>query len=379
MSLPTISITQNSQRKSTPWQLTYRVDGKRKRLSFRTRAEANSKRDLLKIEFENLGTKAFAISDSLRFAAVECSDLLKPHGYGLKDAVSHFLKYLESNDRSITIPALAEAFIQNREAKGLSSRHLADLTSRLARVSAAFPESLANQLQPQQIEDWVHSLAVSATTKNNYLKILKAVFNFALKRNFVDSNPLARIERLSTPAVEPTIVTPQELDTLLAISPPRLLPYVAIGAFAGLRTSELDKLDWAKIFLSERYIEVTGETSKTHRRLVAIPENLAEWLLPYAKTHGPIRPANCRKLLAAAWAAVFPNRSRKNDLRHSCASYHLAMHNKIDATTTQLGHSKAVLFRHYRKLVTEKQAIAYFAIKPTTAKNIVSIPSAKTA
>jgi hypothetical protein len=55
------------------------------------------------------------------------------------------------------------------------------------------------------------------------------------------------------------------------------------------------------------------------------------------------------------------------------------MHNKIDATTTQLGHSKAVLFRHYRKLVTEKQAIAYFAIKPTTAKNIVSIPSAKTA
>lgn len=44
-------------------------------------------------------------------------------------------------------------------------------------------------------------------------------------------------------------------------------------------------------------------------------------------------------------------------MRHSYASYHLAMHGSADKTSTELGHrSTEMLFRHYREPVTKHDA-----------------------
>jgi integrase len=247
----------------------------------------------------------------------------------------------------------------------------------LGRFAVGFQDTLATMVETRQIEDWVHSLKVGNETKNNYLKVLKAMFAFAQKRNYLDSNPALRIERLTVSTKQPSILTPREMKSLLAAVPDCLIPYVTIGAFAGLRTSELEALDWSQIDLPGRTIEATADRAKTHRRLVDISGSLYEWLLPFSKKNGPIRPVNCRKLLTAAWSQVFPGRSRKNDFRHSCASYHLAFHENIELTTLQLGHSKATLFRYYRKIVKRPQAKIWYSIKPPASENIVTLPLSK--
>ena len=69
-----------------------------------------------------------------------------------------------------------------------------------------------------------------------------------------------------------------------------MLAYIAIGMFAGIRPEET--LAWEHVHLEDRFIEVPAAISKTRkRRIVAISENLAEWLkLATCRLHRSIAP-----------------------------------------------------------------------------------------
>ena len=141
------------------------------------------------------------------------------------------------------------------------------------------------------------------------------------------------------------------------------IPWLAIGLFAGLRTAELDRLDWSHI--SEGAVRIEPHTAKTaSRRVVDLSPNLIAWLLPYRKALGPIRPTDCRnrrerlcRHLRLSW--------KSNGMRHSFASYHLALNQDSARIALALGHSNSnLVFRHYRELVTSKEAREYFALVP---------------
>ena len=57
-------------------------------------------------------------------------------------------------------------------------------------------------------------------------------------------------------------------------------------------------------------------------------------------------------------------------MRHSYASYHLALHQSADKTALEMGHRDTnMLFRHYRELVTKEAAIGYWNIGPKKVLN----------
>ena len=86
----------------------------------------------------------------------------------------------------------------------------------------------------------------------------------------------------------PAIWTPDDLEKLLKGAPADLVPVLAIGAFAGLRTSELLRLEWNEVDLERGLIEVKADKAKSaRRRLVKIEPNLRAWLAPYAGSAGP--------------------------------------------------------------------------------------------
>jgi len=87
------------------------------------------------------------------------------------------------------------------------------------------------------------------------------------------------------------IFTPQEIAQLLTYSRPEMVPFLAIGAFAGLRSAEIERLDWSEVHLADRFIEVKAAKAKTaSRRIVPITENLAKWLASHAETEGRVVP-----------------------------------------------------------------------------------------
>jgi integrase len=155
------------------------------------------------------------------------------------------------------------------------------------------------------------------------------------------------------------------------------LPFWAIGAFAGLRRSEIERLDWAQVDLESNLIEVKARHSKTAtRRLVTIQPNLRAWLAPYLTSRGSVCPPNLRKCIEAdRKKAGLRQDWPPNALRHSFGSYHLAKFNDAAALALQMGNSPNVIFRHYRELVRPKEAVRYWQIKPAaTDEKIVALP-----
>jgi hypothetical protein len=53
-----------------------------------------------------------------------------------------------------------------------------------------------------------------------------------------------------------------------------------------------------------------------------------------------------------------------NIARHSFVSYHLAEFGNAGRTALEAGHSEAMLFRHYRALVTPAAAAEFWGIRP---------------
>ena len=45
------------------------------------------------------------------------------------------------------------------------------------------------------------------------------------------------------------------MTLLPAVTPANLVPFVAIAAFAGLRTAEMERVDWSKVELERHFAE----------------------------------------------------------------------------------------------------------------------------
>ena len=167
-------------------------------------------------------------------------------------------------------------------------------------------------------------------------------------------------------------LTPGEASKLLAACPDAFLPGICLKLFAGLRTSELLSLDWSEVSASE--VVVRGAKAKTRqRRIVALSENLAAWLQPLRKPSGRVAPflqnAWHRSLEAIAESAglTLP----PNVLRHSFGSYHFAQHRNENLTAAEMGNSPAMIFQHYRAVVTPEAAARFWSLVPSPKSNVI--------
>jgi integrase len=337
--------------------------------------EAETVLQISKAQRENYGTAALSLSDAQRSEYLDCLEKLKPFGMTLREAVNLLLPQLESRNRSGTVSDLVRELLTAKAADGASARYLGDLKSRLGRFTAAFEGRSASSLSGAEIDSWLRGLPVAATTRNNFRRVLIVAFNFAVQHEYCASNPAERTARVKPEETTPGILTPSDTARLLEECDSALLPYVAIGAFSGLRTAELQRLDWSEIELAGGLILVTGKKAKSaRRRFVKIHENLAAWLQPHAKSSGPVAPLNCRGLLEDARSRAGIKQWPPNALRHGYASYHLAKFSDAAALALELGHTNSnLIFDHYRQATKPSAAEAYWNIRPVKAKNVVQM------
>ena len=109
---------------------------------------------------------------------------------------------------------------------------------------------------------------------------------------------LQRVERRSEKRAPVEIFTPTELAAILA-SFTYVAPCLALGAFAGLRSAEILRLEWSDTERHQGFIEVAAHKAKTAtRRIVPVADNLAKWLA--------IAPRSQRARLAAQQGALYP-------------------------------------------------------------------------
>ncbi len=296
----------------------------------------------------------------------------KLNGASLIEAVRFYLSHAKPAGGTKKFEEAIDALLKSKSDAGRSRLHVRHLGWSLKKVAAAFPKLNVNEIHRHHLEDWLNAQSYGPKTRLNYVRDFNILFNFAVSRGWVPENPAAGIEKPSLPDADVSVLTPEQVSALLLKSPVDILPGIAIKVFAGLRTAELFSLDWNEV--SENEIIVKGAKAKTRqRRVICISDNLRAWLNPHRKTSGPITLLTGRHwhqaLGEAAQTAKAP--MSMNILRHTFGSYHFARHRNENLTAAEMGNSPAMVFRHYRAVVTPDDATKFWNLLPSTAENVV--------
>lgn len=348
------------------------INGKRQRFFFKTKLEAETKAEQLRIAKKNVGEAAFSIPEKLRVEAIEAAKLLEPYGHSLLDAVKFYLPHLQLQNKTVIWNQFVNEFLAAKDADGASGRYLQDLTNKLLCFAKTFGERDISSIGGTEVDTWLRNLKtnaakpVSALTRNNFRRVLVVAFNDAKFRRYCLENPVVGTAKAKEFEKPVGILSVSELSLLLEHAPQEIRAFLAIGAFAGLRRSELIRLDWSNVDIEGRFIEVTALKAKSaKRRLVRMRENLAAWLKDLVKTSGQVTPSNYKELLDRARGLAGITTWPQNALRHSFASYALAHENNAPALALDLGHSNTqLLFQHYREVVRPKTAALYWQLMP---------------
>ena len=347
----------------------------RLRKTFASKEEATTFAQLKKIERVNRGAAGVALSDRLRGEAVEANKLLERFNVSLLDVAREYAQRMEHRSRSETVGNAFSSFMAAKTGDGLRPRYLGDLRTRVRRFAESFNDRKLSDITPAEIDTWLRGLCVAALTRNTVRMRLSVFFEFARQRGWVQSNPMADVPKAKVPGYSPGILTVEQSARLLESASEKTLPMFALGAFAGLRSAEIERLEWHHIKWDERLIEVPALSSKTAaRRLVTMQPALVAWLEPYRGQHGPICPPNhCRRMIEARRAAGI-TQWPSNALRHSFASYHLAAFKDAPALSLELGHVRPqTVFAHYRELVRPSEAEKFWRIVPAVHGESIAI------
>ncbi len=338
------------------WKVDARTKDGGSRRFFPTRGEAETFAQQCRIHKTNNGTSAFGNAELARY------------GWTINRAVDFALAHLRGQECSVGIEAAVAELVASRRAAGRNEEYCRGMMLRLGRFGSDHKEIKVSSIDAKSLDQWLVALPVAPGTRNTFRRDLRTLFSFCEKRGYCTGNEAAKTEQATDIDKPAGIVTPSQAAALLANCGDELLPYVSIGMFAGLRRSELQKLDWAEVDLESGHIEVTAAKSKTaRRRLVPIAENLAAWIRPLAQIAGPVTTVGLRKRFEAlrhrAGLKDWPN----NALRHSFGSYRLAVCHDAARVSLEMGNSPAMVFAHYRELVKPKDAARFWSLAPSDA------------
>jgi len=287
------------------------------------------------------------------------------------------------------LPVAVDEMIETRTKDGTGDAYVRVLKVYLNQLKESFNCQL-RAVTTGQLADYLRNQDVSSRSKNNARATIGAFFKFCKERGWLprDHEGIELVPKFKEKPTDITIYSPWEITQFLNHSRPEMVPFLAIGAFAGLRSAEIERLDWSEVHLADKFIEIKAAKAKTaSRRIVPITGNLAKWLKDHAKDEGRVVPFdNVNKQIgwlvedtnlalkeAAEKDGKDPEKAKKvkwkkNALRHSFISYRVAETQDVAKVALEAGNSPQIIFQHYRELVQPKEAKAWFGIKPAPTK-----------
>jgi integrase len=363
------------------------ANGKRIRKFFRTKVEAETSAALHNQELQNHGHELSVMPNALRAEAMVWTERLRPYG---KTIAWVCQKWLDDNDgrtQSVLVKeGIAQFFAEidrKLAANEMGDRHHKTLRSVIKKLLPDFAELFICDLSPKILNKWLITQPdIAATTRNNIRRNLSVFFSFAVDNIWIENNPIKKVKAANTKRLktkEPCVYTPEQAAAILVEADHTdhdLVPFFAIGMFAGLRTSEIERLDWRQVDLNRKKIKVEAENSKTaQKRFVPMSDNLLEWLAPYAQAQGPVAPhMDEPRRKAVRDRAGIPAKGMANAMRHSYCSYHFNLHDNGPQTSKNAGHmSVDMLYSNYHHLVEKAACEQYFEIRPQDAQNILKV------
>ena len=331
---------------------------------------------------EVLGKAKVSVLDSARFVR----NILdaKPSDSKLTDAqfvlkvIDVGLRHIRTNEMSLA-DGFALYLKSKQHLRPDSIRDIRCIGNRLLRTKPEFGERNFSELSVSECEEWLNAAfatpsqfkrssneispqakdpkgetahKVSASQFNKARTMLHGLFEFALRREWCDKNPIKRIERRKVVEKEIQPLKLSETKRLITTAQ-RESPNCAVAAalliYAGIRPREVRRLTWRDIDTEEKTITVRSQCSKTGGvRQVEIPPVLNRLLIAHSSEfkEGKICPPNWQR----RWRKIRDNSGFRGRwvcdvLRHTYASFHAKNYADLPRLQLNMGHRDQSLLR----------------------------------
>lgn len=371
---------------SKAWRVSgIKRDGARVRENFDNILEAQNRQSALEIEWLSRESLPAIRSTRLTEAQVDLAETC----FKLVEDDSHVLTAVKcwiANGRQQArpnSPRLDDAFAQFEAWVDGSDtmRHLTKIAAkwRVKPFVNSTPNLRVSEVTPETVEKFLDTIK-GTRSRINYKFGVSKFFAFCMDRprRWVVSNPCAAIRIRSGDFHAPEILSVEACEKLMreaaTLLGGRLVPYVALALFEGLRPFEARRLAWEQINFEDGEIRIEGKQTKTKRpRSFALHPTTLAWLRQYRQL--PLPPANLNKALAdliercgfGKKTLEHPERKpwTKDVMRHTAISHYFRLTGSYGKAAERFGNSEGIIRRHYQGRVTSEETKRFFAILPT--------------
>lgn len=289
---------------------------------------------------------------------------------------------------SVPLAAIVEEMLAAIKARSSADRlrYHEDLKQRLGKLTDAFPNATAGDITAPDLEAWLSSFnGLSPRSSNKYRASVLTLFNFGAglndhyrpaKRYFPKEHAASNLPKLEDRGGKRACFNVREMGVLLDAAPEESIPWFVLGAYAGLRQSEIWRLEWSDISFESWQISLDRFQAKTYgERHIQMLPILRAWLAPYENREGRVAPFAHPNGLTRAMSRVakglnvvvnrkpVPLAWKDNGCRHAYATHRIPVVGYAK-TAEEMGTSERKLLQNYRMPMTEEKAKPYWELFP---------------
>ena len=308
----------------------------------------------------------------------------------LLTAIDHWLRMGKPTSIKES-PRIDEAFEQFKTwlegTPELRDKTKTNLRNRVGNFIKGSGNRRVSDVMPDHIETYLATRNVSPDTKDADCRAISSFFTWCMKgkRHWCTNNPCYAVEiegRTGDDDREPVVLAVEDCERLLRAAESyekgKLVPYVVLCLFGGLRPFEAARLTWEQVNLVDKKIRLRGQQTKTGKgRMVVICPTLRAWLKRYKGIDAIYRPAfdpALRDLRAGIGygepTKEFPDLKPwvPDVLRHTAISHYFRATGSYGRTAEQFGNSESIIKKHYQSRVSSKDTKRFYALRPLPAK-----------
>jgi len=323
--------------------------GRRYRKRYKSLDEAIAAAHLIEEQKPSLNVCRTVLSQE-RIADAESACALLPNGVTLLELAQGYQRSQQS--RQISLQEAIYAYLDTKD--GCSHHTYRQVKRILLELLSFCGDRNLDLIKKENAECFL--CRQSPGSFNAYLRICKGLFIWALRNEYVASNPFAYFKTKKREVSEIAVLSVDEVQALL----------LAASSY------EMRHLTWDKINLKDGEIRVVKGKTDTPR-LVELPECLIS-LLQQCDPSQPIYPTNFRRIWgevrrAAGFKSGLSGKAEadkhlklwvKDIMRHTAISYRVRATGDIFTTATWAGNSPEIIKRHYLGLVTQAEQKKFF-------------------
>jgi site-specific recombinase XerD len=348
----------------------WRIDRKRKTKTFPTReAQLNFAKSLAG-DLKRDGLAALRLNPE---EARQWRHFRAELGEANLDDVLRVWRRHGANTSRVSLTDAVKSFLKAKEGEGVAAATIGHFKPILRTFEAYLGGTLASAIHREQLENYLADLETeSSETRRTHYKRIRTLFNWLKETRQISENPCdgwrapkGEVRTISVMSVEDG----RKLFSENATAPHarELLGRLALEAFCGMRHETAARLPASAINAVDKLITIPAVIDK-NRQVQFIehaPENVWAWLAwskPETWSMDSIPYRNAKTAAFVRAKIEHPH----NVLRHSAASYHIAMNGDAGKTAAMLTHSNLrMLWSNYRGMGGGvENGKAWFSILP---------------